>query len=244
MKQIDKLSAIAHAQGRQYKAMLSEAMMLIDAALSSSEQPYVSFSCGKDSTVLADMVLSVCPTAPLRFLSSGETRLLHNVDDIIAYFSSRGATIEETLIDRVFSEEWKDKGWNESRKSGVGDIHKLNATGDCSFIGLRAQESPVRRISLYGCKTEGLPRFLYRMKEGRLRACPLARWRDEDIAAHIVSRELPMMAAYHEEGIKTRTTGRLTGTAVRMGTLRRLRDYHREQYNAIIARWPELAAIY
>lgn len=192
---------------------------------------------------MAAIILRIDGGIPLRFLSSGETRLLHNVDDVLDHFRGRGATVEEICIDRVFSDGWADAGWNESRKAGVGDMQRLNAACDCSFIGLRAEESPQRKMSLYGCRTEGLPRFVYRMANGRLRACPLARWLTADIEAHVVAHDLPLLHAYAEDGIATRTTARLTGTSVRMGTLRRLKEHHRDQYNAIILRWPELAAI-
>lgn len=78
------------------------------------------------------------------------------------------------------------------------------------------------------------------MASGRLRICPLARWRTEDVGAYIVARRLPLLAAYREEGLETRTTARLTGTAVRMGALVRLKMHHPDQYQIIIARWPEL----
>lgn len=191
---------------------------------------------------MADLVLGLAPAVPLVFLSSGETRLLHNVDDVLAYFRGRRATIEEINIDRVFSDEWRESAWNESRKAGVGDLQHMANGRDCSFIGLRAEESRTRRVSLYCHRTEGLLQFLYRMTDGRLRACPMARWRTADVHAHVVTRGLPLLEAYIEEGISTRTTARLTGTAVRMGALARLREHHRDRYNALIVRWPELSA--
>lgn len=235
-------AANAHAHTRQYRERVAEARVLIRDALTISRSPYVSFSCGKDSTSMADLVLGIAPDVPLVFLSSGETRLLHNVDDVLTYFRNRGATINEINIDRVFSDAWRESTWHESRKAGVGDLQRMAEGHDCSFIGLRAEESKRRRFSLYYHRTDGLPRFLYRMADGRLRACPMARWRTADIHAHIVTRDLPLLDAYREEGIKTRTTARLTGTAVRMGALARLREHHRDRYNALIARWPELAA--
>lgn len=129
----------------------------------------------------------------------------------------------------------------QSRSAGGNDLQRLHGDiHDAAFIGLRAEESPQRRMTLFSCRTPGLPQFVYRMASGRLRICPLARWRTEDVGAYIVARRLPLLAAYREEGLETRTTARLTGTAVRMGALVRLKMHHPDQYQIIIARWPEL----
>lgn len=246
MKNIEQIGYRAHAESKSFHKRLEEAKRLIQIALSIAQRPYISFSCGKDSSVLADMVLEFAPDIPMRFLSSGETRLLHNIDEILMWFrEKKGAKITEIHINRVFSPEWINKSWNESRKAGVGDLEHLHKEEnfDLAFIGLRAEESPNRRMSLMKCRTEGLPQFIYRMKDGRIRCCPLAQWKTADVGAYLISRGIPFLENYHEEGLQARTTARLTGTAVRMGTLRRLKEQHIEHYNAIITRWPELSAV-
>lgn len=211
------------------------------------DRPFVAFSCGKDSSVLAHLVLEQRPGTPLRFLSSGETRLIHNVDEIIGWFQGLGAQVDEINIDRVFSPEWQHASWNEQRKAGRGDLDKLNiGDWDAVFIGLRAEESSVRRLNLYGSRTEGLPPFCYRYKSGvresMIRIAPLARWTTRDVAAYIHTNQIPLLREYREMGVQSRTTARLTGDAVRQGALARLRMQDPRKWQILVDRFPELKA--
>lgn len=232
-----------HAGLRAFRRRCDVAREIIAAALAVARRPYVSLSCGKDSVVLADMVLHAAgPSVPLRFLSSGETRLLHDVDTVLDYFRGRGAPVEEINIDRVFAPEWRAVSWADSRRAGDDDLQRFGAGYDAAFLGLRAQESPQRRMSLYGCRTPGLPQFVYRMATGILRVCPLAIWRTEDVGAYIVTRDLPVLRAYRD-GLEARTTARLTKTAAKMGALSRLRSRDPDAYFRMVERWPELRSI-
>ena len=205
-----------HSRSRQYANRLSQSREIITQALQFMEQPYIAFSCGKDSTVLAQLVLEIDSTIPLRFMSSGETRLVHNVDTILDYFRERGASIQEINIDRVFSEEWKDATWDEQRKAGRGDLEKLNiGSWDGIFMGLRTQESRIRQISLAKQQTPGLPMFCFRYKTGKrkdmIRCCPIARWETIDVGAYLIANDLPWLEWYDYQGFEGRTTARLTG---------------------------------
>ena len=103
----------AWSRNGKFIAKTERSKNIIMQALKLCKNPYVSFSCGKDSSVLAHLVLDIKKDVPLRFLSSGETRLVHNVDRIIEHFKDKGAVIHEINIDRVFSPEWKDATWTE-----------------------------------------------------------------------------------------------------------------------------------
>lgn len=228
-----------------YRQRLEEARNIIRAALRLVSRPMVAFSCGKDSSVLAHLVLEQAPGTPLRFLSSGETRILHDVDTVIDWFRSQGAVVEEINIDRVFSPEWQHAGFDEQRKAGVGDLDLINEGGyDGVFMGLRAEESRQRRLSLYGQQTEGLPPFCYRYRSGKrqdmIRICPLARWQTNDVGAYLAAHDIPFLQQYHRHGMDARTTARLTGTAVRMGALAEIKRHNPQGWRRLIARFPEL----
>jgi len=209
------------------------------------DNPYVAFSCGKDSSVLAYLVLEARPKTPLRFLSSGETRIVHNVDLIINWFREHyHANIQEILIDRVFTEEWAEATWTEQRKAGKHDLEQLNIGGwDGIFMGLRAEESPPRRKSLYYSQTSRLPRFCYRyqagLRLGMIRCCPLARWTVEDVGAFLVTHNIPVLRHYHRRGLEARTTARLTGNAVRQYILSDIKRDNPQGWNKLVARFPE-----
>jgi sulfate adenylyltransferase subunit 2 len=233
-----------HAKLPVYQRRLDQAKEIISGLLQHIKKPYVAFSCGKDSTVLAHLVLQFLPNAPLRFLSSGETRLVHNVDDVLLYFQNLGAEIQEINIDRVFSEEWKDTTWTEQRKAGKHDMELLNNSSfDCIFMGLRTKESRPRQISLAKNQTSGLPRFCYRYKAGKrkdmIRCCPLASWSTMDVGAYIIEHNLPYLDWYDHQGFEGRTTARLTGDAVRQYALVWLKKNKPESWNILTQRFPE-----
>ena len=236
-----------HSRSSRYLKRVAETKELIKEALKFMENPYVAFSCGKDSSVLAHLVLQQ-RDMPLRFLSSGETRIVHNIDDIIGWFKDRGATVEEILVDRVFSEEWKNATWTEQRKAGRHDMELLNVGNwDGIFMGLRIEESPNRKRSLLMLQTEGLPPFCYRYKETNkkrgniIRCCPLARWTTDDIGAYLVTNNIPFLRQYHNHGMESRTTARLTGDAVRQYVLSDIKRDNPEGWRKLVKRFPEFS---
>lgn len=233
-----------HAKLSNYKRLVDQAETIIKDILKNVSKPYISFSCGKDSSALAHMVLQRAPAAPLRFLSSGETRLIHDVDTILDYFKRSGAAIEEINIDRVFTEEWKDASWTEQRKAGNKDLEVLNAGDyDCLFMGLRIQESRIRAMSLAMHQDKDLPRFCHKYLTGSrqdmIRCCPLANWGTEDVGAYIVTNKLPWLSWYDYKGFEGRTTARLTGDAVRQNVLLWIKYYKPDQYQILAERFPE-----
>ena len=246
MDMIDREAYRLHAKLPIYQRHIDQAKEIIGGVLRHVKSPYVAFSCGKDSSVLAHLVLSIHPGTPLRFLSSGETRLVHNVDDVLAYFKKLGGVIQEINVDRVFSEEWKDATWTEQRKAGNKDMELLNDQEyDCIFMGLRAGESRNRKISLYNCQDKDLPPFCHRYVTGKrrdmIRCCPLAQWSTEDVGAYILQHDIPFLDWYalHERGFKERTTARLTGDAVRQNALFWLKKYKPDNFYKLANRFPE-----
>lgn len=246
MFQYNEDSCKIYANLSVYKNKLKNTQKAIKDMLKICDKPYVAFSCGKDSSVLADMVLRIKPTIPLRFISSGETRILHNVDDVINYFVKKyDANVEEICFDRVWTNEWRNATFDEQRKAGNKDIQTISNAGyDGVFMGLRIEESRGRSISLKQCKTEGLPRFMYRYaNKDFYRMCPLASWKTADIGAYILENDIPFLNWYHKYGFEGRTTARLTGDSVRQNTLYYIKMTNPEGYSKLIKRFPELGAL-
>lgn len=218
----------------------------ISEMLKRCDKPYIAFSCGKDSSVLADLVLKINPKIPLRFISSGETRILHNVDDVIDYFvKTYHADVEEICFDRVWSAEWKNATFDEQRKAGRRDIQSIdNSSYNGVFMGLRADESRVRSISLKKYQTDRLPRFMYKyINRDFYRLCPLALWKTEDVGAYIVENGIPTLRWYETFGFESRTTARLTGDAIRQNALFYIKTTNPEGYQKLLKRFPELSVL-
>lgn len=242
MNEIKDEKCNLYAKLPAYQRKLSRTQERVREMLEICATPYVAFSCGKDSTVVADMVLRIRQDVPLRFISSGETRILHNVDDVMDWFrQTHGATIEEINFDRLFSEEWQGASFDEQRKAGRRDIQTIDNTAYTGvFMGLRKQESRGRQISLNACKTDGLPSYMYQYK-GRdyYRMCPLADWTTDDVGAYIVTHGIPTLRWYQDFGFDSRTTARLTGDAVRQNTLVWVKKNNPAGYARLLERFPE-----
>lgn len=240
---IDQKTCAVWAKMIQYQRKVADTVENVKAMLALAKSPYIAFSCGKDSSVLADIVLRINPKIKLRFVSSGETRLIHNIDEVMNYFRDKyGARIEEINFDRVFSEEWKNASFDEQRKAGRRDIQNLdNSLFDGVFMGLRIGESRGRKISLSMCKSNELPPNSYKyVNRDFYRFCPLAYWKTEDIGAYIVENSIPTLDWYKEYGFEARTTARMTGDAVRQNTLFYLKVHNPQGYQKIVERFPEL----
>lgn len=231
-----------HAKLDTYRRRVANTEERINAMLEITEAPYIALSCGKDSTVMADLILRQ-RRIPCRFVSSGETRIIHNVDDVLNYFK-RLTVVEEINFDRVFSKEWAEASFDEQRKAGRRDIQSLNNDNyDGVFLGLRKEESRGRCISLAKCQTKGLPRYTYKYIGERTfyRFCPLADWTYQDVGAYIVEHNLPVLDWYTAFGFQSRTTARLTGDAIRQNTLFWIKCHNPEGYHLLIKRFPELS---
>ena len=245
MAQINDELCRVYANLNTYKNKLDRTIKNVKEMLDISSSPYIAFSCGKDSSVLADIVLKINPDIKLRFISSGETRIMHNVDDVMYYFRNKyTAIIEEIVFDRVFSDEWKDASFDEQRKAGRRDIQNIDNIGyDGVFMGLRKEESRGRCISLKMHRSSELPYNMYKYKRDSefYRMCPLADWSTKDIGAYIVTNNIPVLKWYEDFGFDSRTTARLTGDSIRQNTLYWIKYNNPAGYQKLVSRFPELS---
>lgn len=237
---------LAHARRPAYRRHLAEAEGVVADALDLARHPVVAFSCGKDSAVLAHMVASMRSDVPLRFLSWGETRILHDVDGVLTWFRAQGWQVEEIHTDRVFSPGWETSSWQEQRDSQRDDRQQSTADGvDLLFLGLRAEESRIRHLSLLIRDiTPGLPLHCYRYRSGArvgtVRSCPLARWTTDDVGAYLATHGIPLLEDYHDRGLEARTTARVTERTIGYYQLSHLKRYQPDRFRALVARFPEL----
>lgn len=205
--------------------------------MQSSQRPYVSCSFGKDSAVLLHLCLIQQPDIPVRFLRwEGETDCLGDYDRVVAEWQSRHPALARSLhqveLSRQSMEERTAERWEALRQGLEPDTALL----DTVFLGLRAEESKGRRMTLRSLGPDAI------LKDGLRRVCPLAWWRTDDIAACTALNQLPLLDAYAQEGFETRTTSRVPRAAhgIRGESLARLRQRDPNGYNQLLARFPEL----
>jgi 3'-phosphoadenosine 5'-phosphosulfate sulfotransferase (PAPS reductase)/FAD synthetase len=213
------------------------------------QHPFISFSAGKDSSVMLHIAAEIYPSADARILTGGETRLLYsNLDDVLVWWKHQfpDLRLEEILIDHVFTPEWLDKSFYEQYQTFKGEWDKYLHTDldDGVFIGLRSDESRYRRAWLRE-RMNGFAIRQYQSKKrsGVYRISPLADWTEKDIGAYITTREIPLLDGY-DENLTARTKTRIGGqAAIRYGQLAELRQRDPENYSKLIARFPELARL-
>lgn len=247
MTPFERAGYLAQARSSVFQRRVQEAQANIQMMFAVCGNPYVAFSGGKDSAVLLHLVLSVSePPVITRTLTSGETRLLHgNWDAVFAAWKLRHQerlVMEEVLIDRVFSEEWKHADFHTQRKAGKGDIiTALPGTHDGVFLGLRSEESKARRMAN---RKGALRQYVPTRKDalaGQWSCNPLAWWKTRDVAAYVVLHDLPMLSEYERSGFDARTTARLTGDSLRQNGFQALRLRDPAGYNRLMVRFPELS---
>lgn len=158
----------------------------------------VSYSAGKDSTVVLDLVRQVVPTAPAGFFDSGA-----ELPSTLAFVAEVGAEVYPARLTM----------WELARYAGWWD-HATPTDPGCAFdakrivieepaetfvvrrrlrvlaYGIRGEESGGRAMHtrLRGTLFQGADRTWYSM--------PIARWKLADVWAHIAARGLPYNQAY------------------------------------------------
>lgn len=178
----------------QFKRKVEQAKAIIKDALAIAPA-YVACSWGKDSVVLAHLVWSVSPDILLFHDGSEDEDEQDNYSEVKESFLSRFPLPYKGIV----------RGFNDG--SGGGLYEQLPALPMC-FLGLRAEENKVRRISLlkYGTVHQYRSHSPIR-PAGNWRCCPLAWWMWKDIWAYTVAYDLPYLSAYDwEPRSKSRTS--------------------------------------
>jgi len=212
----------AYAKLKSYQNLVIRTHEFIGRTLKLVKKPYVACSFGKDSSVMLDMVLKHNPNILVRFASHPETRLLDNYSQVIDWWRARGINYEE-----IYCEGRLVKVKHHQRNMlSAGDF-------DGFFVGIRAEESVGRRISLR--------RFTqyHRLPDGRAKICPVAWWTTRDIITYIVTNGLPCLNKYRDEGFDARTTSGIPRTHIHE-TLSSLRQRDKHSFNALRQLFPEV----
>ena len=189
---------LAHARTGGYRMRVSAALEVI-ARASEMGQIGLSFSGGKDSTVTLNLIRQIVPDAPAAFFDSGceypDTYVtiehygaitikpemsLPEMCRYGGYWGHQHPTDPDAEFD-FFSFLVAEPSWRFVTQYSI----------DVLAMGLRGQESKGRLLS---ARKRG---ELYHVKRtGIYHLCPLARWTDDDVWAHIASENLRYNEAY------------------------------------------------
>lgn len=210
-----------------HRRHVEHAHSIIRQTLDVCERPFVACSFGKDSAALLHLVRTYRPDIEARFIRWPETELLADFDRVIGEWRALGANVVILDLTRSTLDERAPGRWDALRN--------LSPT-DGQFVGLRADESRARQITL---NAHG---HLYRTAAGYWRSCPLARWNTLDVAAYVTLHKLPTLSAYERHGFEARTTSRIPRAqhSIREEALARLREDDPAAYQQLRAMYPEI----
>lgn len=230
-----------YANTPRFKSVLESAHYSIKRFLSDyTNHPYLALSWGKQSIVLAHMIFHIDKSVPMYFMSSWESDLLHNYPEIERNFTQRWPINYERVVKDNVS--WNNYSWKETRDIGSKDlqtfIEEVYPQWDGVIMGLSKDESVARRITLSKATTPY--RTIFQYTNGKHRNCPIQHWRANDLAAYIATYDIPLLAAYHQHGLKARTTARITRNNAELNGLADLKRRDMTSYNKIVKRFPEL----
>lgn len=230
MSDVERLGLLAYARSSTYQRRLDQALRYVEEGLARCERPYVATSFGKDSAALLHLVAEVRPDIEARFIRWGESELLHEYSEVMDEWARRWPQIRFLVLDL-------DRDSINERVPGRWQQLQAMDPADGYFIGLRAEESHARQITL---RSHGV---VYQATSGVWRISPLAWWTVQDVAAYNVVHDLPRLRAYDVEGWGTRTTARVPRdtNSIRHHSLAQLRMRDPTRYNLLCQKFPEVA---
>jgi phosphoadenosine phosphosulfate reductase len=181
---------VAWATQPTYRHLVAQTRTLIAREVAAARQPFVSFSGGKDSTVLTHLVLRVAPTVTVLHWDFGRAfvpRPLH--EQIVQNARALGARRLRIETSPAY-EHLGRRARNVLGRHLIGWLlPRMAQQGyDLSFVGLRAEESGKRRRRLRAGAALSAIREVW----------PLMDWRWLDIWAYIVEHNLPYLALYDD----------------------------------------------
>ncbi len=192
---------LAHGHTAAYKRRIEAAQSNVHVALQSCRRPYIAFSTGKDSTVMADMVWRESPSTPAVYFDADacfpESRAL------LERYRSSGRTIIEWPTEPILDTMERVGGPTSPRSEAAtmqstvyAPIKALLETHafDCAFVGLRAEENTDRKraIRIHG------PMF-YSQRDDIQVAWPIGALTFDDIWAYIFSQGVDYSAVYDRQ---------------------------------------------
>jgi len=189
-------NGLLQARMPQHKKKVAAALIDIAEFLRVCNRVYVSVSWGKDSIVLAHLVLQVSPQIDLVHWGSDQEQYISNFEEVKnTFLATHGGCYRDVRSASLMTGKLRNAGKEWSLEQGY----------DGYFVGLTAEESRGRRYALNKAGKHNI--FTY--TDGFKRSCPLAAWSMEDVTAYVAKNSLQMLDIYERYGMDSRTSSRI-----------------------------------
>jgi 3'-phosphoadenosine 5'-phosphosulfate sulfotransferase (PAPS reductase)/FAD synthetase len=176
---------LMHSKHEDYKQRIKKAKQIIHECYKTFSSPYVSYSGGKDSTVLTHMVLQEEPLANIWHWDYGEELMPRDYEkEAIANLKQMGAK-NITINKRKGNKYDTHSGYKQFFQQIINNKEKYG--WDVGIVGVRQSESN-RRKQLY--------------KHDYFNDCcyPIRQLTVEDVWAYILEHKLPYHSTYELQG--------------------------------------------
>lgn len=237
MSDDEKQMYLLHSQLPSFKRKVEESIITIEEFAKKAENPYSSWSSGKDSTVTLDLARKVIPDIPAVYFNYGvETpgtrEVIERTNGVVEI------TPKETMVQLA-----KKHGLYSKEVAGIMgelvDKYERISKSDGLLMGIRKEESMSRR---YNSKRGSV----YKKQNGMWVCTPIVNWTISDVFAYLFSRELPIHPHYLLPGpfeTKERRVDSLIsglGEAEQYGRHKKFQYFYPDLYRDITAKLPEL----
>ena len=218
-----------HAEMPEYKYRIKSAHNVIEQGFERCDNPYIACSFGKDSSAMLHMILQHRSDLQVLFVAFAESEILNNYKEVAQWWiDNYNINLSVITLGRgIDTEETKDV----EVMSNFGDH-------DGYFIGLRAEESAGRRVTL---KHHG--RLYLNKSVRKVRISPVAFLTQDDIGAYNITNGIKTLESYQEYGYSERTASGLLFEdrwGIRESLLQRMRQHKPERYNQLKQLCPEI----
>ncbi len=192
-----------HAKTIEHQRVVDNAYRIAERALSTSSTHVVSWSGGKDSTVLTHLLHHIHPT--ISIVSEKDDADFPGELNYILWFQREWNLALTVVQPNESAVEWLRA--RRDRFDGLTELHarssefartffyevieKATQPFGCVFMGMRAEESGVRRDHF---DRRGA---VYQVKSGQWRANPLMNWRGIDVYAYAHKHGIELLHVYH-----------------------------------------------
>ena len=246
MQSLNQKTDMLHAKTVEFITKVSEAHEIIREALQHMKQPYLSFSGGKDSTVMLHMLLKHKPDIPVIYWDADASYpdTEHFIEEVVRDWSLNFIRRKTESMYSVFRKYGVNHQQIEN-KTMIATVYKpikklIEDYGfDGVFVGLRAQESKGRRKLI---KSRG--QLFYNKSQKVMECLPAAQFAVEDIWAYITFFMLPYNNIYNRTSMIPRNEIRVSywcGESCReRGRWVWLKKEYPELYNKFASEFPEV----